>query len=700
MDQTSIQQFAARQVSVLTCKATGTNATRVLPGKGRRHGAQGRPALQDITNFETITKTKLLEPVKPSGSRVVPESVKACFEDIAPDKPGDNDKTVSKANPSTSCEVMPSSLHDLLPPDGDLGESSAILTKPEAAVPSEAPRACCSVSPVEENAADTSSNCMSFTTEAIVDGSTCDVEIDMPSDVESPDQQMKSDDTFQDSSWEADTDQDWMDMFSDIDMSDCSSVLLADDEVKDDAAQGCTRHDARDKGKGPEAATSDLNPLCAGGEKRKDVRNDQAGKGAPPNDDRDSVTRGAEIDMPSDVESPDQQMKSDDTFQDSSWEADTDQDWMDMFSDIDMSDCSSVLLADDEVKDDAAQGCTRHDARDKGKGPEAATSDLNPLCAGGEKRKDERNDQAGKGAPPNDDRDSVTRAHSVKYVPENPQMCLEYYDQILTNMRTAESKPEYVLSRKFLKRTDVSMMMRAFLINWLVKVHYRYGLLQETLFKTVQLLDAVLDKMPVTGRNLQLAGVTSMLVASKYEEVQTPEVADFAYITDYGCSSDDIIKFERSQLAALDMSIMRPFSLQFLRMFSYGTDSSSAEHCVAKYFTELAILCPTAARWRPSYVAASSLFLAKWLLQGASEGEGQSRLCDYTLYSTLELMEGSTDLAWLLHNVQCSAGKLDAIPEKYSKSPFNAVSAWETVHGPLFQSIVRMSGQSTRWKFP
>eukprot|EP00117_Sycon_ciliatum_P046937 scpid31013/ scgid5049/ G2/mitotic-specific cyclin-B len=582
MDQTSIQQFAARQVSVLTCKATGTNATRVLPGKGRRHGAQGRPALQDITNFETITKTKLLEPVKPSGSRVVPESVKACFEDIAPDKPGDNDKTVSKANPSTSCEVMPSSLHDLLPPDGDLGESSAILTEPEAAVPSEAPRACCSVSPVEENAADTSSNCMSFTTEAIVDGSTCDVEIDMPSDVESPDQQMKSDDTFQDSSWEADTDQDWMDMFSDIDMSDCSSVLLADDEVKDDAAQGCTRHDARDKGKGPEAATSDLNPLCAGGEKRKD----------------------------------------------------------------------------------------------------------------------ERNDQAGKGAPPNDDRDSVTRAHSVKYVPENPQMCLEYYDQILTNMRTAESKPEYVLSRKFLKRTDVSMMMRAFLINWLVKVHYRYGLLQETLFKTVQLLDAVLDKMPVTGRNLQLAGVTSMLVASKYEEVQTPEVADFAYITDYGCSSDDIIKFERSLLAALDMSIMRPFSLQFLRMFSYGTDSSSAEHCVAKYFTELAILCPTAARWRPSYVAASSLFLAKWLLQGASEGEGQSRLCDYTLYSTLELMEGSTDLAWLLHNVQCSAGKLDAIPEKYSKSPFNAVSAWETVHGPLFQSIVRMSGQSTRWKFP
>ena len=32
--------------------------------------------------------------------------------------------------------------------------------------------------------------------------------------------------------------------------------------------------------------------------------------------------------------------------------------------------------------------------------------------------------------------------------------------------------------------------------------------------------------------NLQLVGVTAMLIASKYEEIYAPEIRDFVYITD------------------------------------------------------------------------------------------------------------------------------------------------------------------------
>jgi hypothetical protein len=46
----------------------------------------------------------------------------------------------------------------------------------------------------------------------------------------------------------------------------------------------------------------------------------------------------------------------------------------------------------------------------------------------------------------------------------------------------------------------------------------------ETLFLTVNLIDRFLEKKQVTRRNLQLVGVTAMLIASKYEEIWAPEV--------------------------------------------------------------------------------------------------------------------------------------------------------------------------------
>ena len=46
----------------------------------------------------------------------------------------------------------------------------------------------------------------------------------------------------------------------------------------------------------------------------------------------------------------------------------------------------------------------------------------------------------------------------------------------------------------------------------------------ETLFLTTNLIDRYLAIQPVEKKNLQLVGMTAMLVASKYEEIWAPEV--------------------------------------------------------------------------------------------------------------------------------------------------------------------------------
>jgi hypothetical protein len=50
----------------------------------------------------------------------------------------------------------------------------------------------------------------------------------------------------------------------------------------------------------------------------------------------------------------------------------------------------------------------------------------------------------------------------------------------------------------------------------LVEVHIRFQLQQETLYMTFHLLDRFLSIQQISRSKLQLAGITAMLVASKY----------------------------------------------------------------------------------------------------------------------------------------------------------------------------------------
>lgn len=101
--------------------------------------------------------------------------------------------------------------------------------------------------------------------------------------------------------------------------------------------------------------------------------------------------------------------------------------------------------------------------------------------------------------------------------------------------------PENYLDRQ----PDVNGRMRAILVDWLVEVHHRFDLMQETLYLTVHLVDRYLSLKRINRSHLQLVGVTAMLIASKYEDMYPPEVADFVYISDNAFTARDILNMER-----------------------------------------------------------------------------------------------------------------------------------------------------------
>jgi cyclin B len=75
--------------------------------------------------------------------------------------------------------------------------------------------------------------------------------------------------------------------------------------------------------------------------------------------------------------------------------------------------------------------------------------------------------------------------------------------------------------------------------------------MSETLFLTTNLIDRFLTKDSVSRKNLQLVGVTAMLLAAKYEEIWAPEVRDFVYISDKAYNRQQILDMVSSCSALL-----------------------------------------------------------------------------------------------------------------------------------------------------
>ena len=71
---------------------------------------------------------------------------------------------------------------------------------------------------------------------------------------------------------------------------------------------------------------------------------------------------------------------------------------------------------------------------------------------------------------------------------------------------------------------DINAKMRSILVDWLIEVHRKFDLMPETLYLTMNIVDRFLSVKVVPRKELQLVGISAMLIACKYEEIWAPEV--------------------------------------------------------------------------------------------------------------------------------------------------------------------------------
>jgi G2/mitotic-specific cyclin 1/2 len=170
-------------------------------------------------------------------------------------------------------------------------------------------------------------------------------------------------------------------------------------------------------------------------------------------------------------------------------------------------------------------------------------------------------------------------------------------------------RPDYMKDQQ-----EITWENRGTLIDWLLQVHARFGLLQESLFLTVNLIDRFLGLRLISLCKLQLVGLACFFIATKYEETYAPSVKEIAELADGLYKTDEILKAERYILKTLEWDLRAPGPLGWLRRGSKADDCEVNARTVAKYLIEIACLERTLIGVVPSLISAAALWLARLTL--------------------------------------------------------------------------------------
>ncbi|XP_044511378.1 G2/mitotic-specific cyclin-2-like isoform X2 [Mangifera indica] len=248
---------------------------------------------------------------------------------------------------------------------------------------------------------------------------------------------------------------------------------------------------------------------------------------------------------------------------------------------------------------------------------------------------------------------------------KDPLAVVEYIDDLYNFYRKAESTscvPPNYMTQQF----DVNERMRGILIDWLIEVHYKFELMDETLYLTVNLIDRFLAIQPVVRKKLQLVGVTAMLLACKYEEVSVPVVEDLILISDKAYSRKEVLDMEKLILNTLQFNVSVPTPYVFMRRFLKASQSDKKLELLSFFLIELCLVEYEMLKFPPSMLAAAAIYTAQCTLTGSNQWSKTSEW--HTNYTEEHLFECSR-LMVSFHQ-KSGTGKLTGVHRKYSTSKF------------------------------
>lgn len=278
---------------------------------------------------------------------------------------------------------------------------------------------------------------------------------------------------------------------------------------------------------------------------------------------------------------------------------------------------------------------------------------------------------------------------------DDPLCATEYVNDMYEHFRSIEGyksvRPVFMESQP-----HINERMRSILVDWLVEVHLKFKLVPETLYLTINLIDRYLERKEVSRPKLQLIGVTSLLIASKYEEIYPPELRDLVYICDRAYTRSEvslhfcltlfvvvtnlltaysppsqtkqIIEMEENVLKTLEYQITIPSAHAFLVRYLKAAHADKRIVQISCYVLDGTLQSYNLLHYLPSQLAAAAVFIAR---RTVGRNSWSPTLLKYSAYCEEDIVPVARAV---LAEKSSSSTELRAVNKKYTSSRYGGVA--------------------------
>jgi cyclin B len=226
--------------------------------------------------------------------------------------------------------------------------------------------------------------------------------------------------------------------------------------------------------------------------------------------------------------------------------------------------------------------------------------------------------------------------------------------------------------------------MRETVIDWMFEVQIRFRLQEETMFLSVHILDAFLQRHNIKRTDLQLIACAAMSIASKYEEICAPELCDFVGISDNAFTKTRLLESEDIVLNTLNFKITVPTTPHgFLRIFApiCGIDFEDQVWMLSAYYVQLTLQSYSFLAFSASSIAAAALYLsmstAKQYMRLEHEDVWTHDQMTEMQYTDSELAETIKALYARILEYEQGTAKYKAVQKKFSLSKYKQVARYK-----------------------
>ena len=261
----------------------------------------------------------------------------------------------------------------------------------------------------------------------------------------------------------------------------------------------------------------------------------------------------------------------------------------------------------------------------------------------------------------------------------NNQIPKDYLNIIYYNLLQEEHKgvKPMVVYNYMTDQNEINEQMRSVLIDWLIDVHHKFQFKEETLFMTILIIDRYCTIRQILRVNLQLLGITAMMIACKHEEIDLPKIEDFIYITDNAYTKNDIVKLENNILIALNFELLYPSALRFFEYLSLNFNFDKKAICMGKYLMESFLLDIKYVKYKASVISCACAYIVMKFFK--IEGYQESYAKKYFMLNENEdlplghgVKDCAQDICIFVDNIKSS--NYLACFKKYSKNEFEKVA--------------------------